>query len=73
MEKDLHLNIPEKVKRFSWRACVNGLPKMVNLQSRGINKGMLCPGCDGAPESISHALIGCEIAKEFGAAGRIAR
>ena len=24
---------------------------------------MLCPGCDGAPESISHALIECEVAK----------
>ena len=30
-KKIWHLNIPEKIKIFSWRAYVNGLPTMVNL------------------------------------------
>ena len=62
-KKIWHLNIPEKIKIFAWRACVNGLPTKVNLQTRGINVGVLCPGCDGVLETISHALIDCRVAK----------
>ena len=66
-----HLNIPEKIKFLAWQACVNGLPTKVNLQIRGISNGVLCPGCDRVPESISHALIECEVAKECGIVGKI--
>ena len=62
-KKIWHLNISEKIKIFAWRACVNGLPTKVNLQTRGINVGVLCPGCDGVLETISHALIDCRVAK----------
>ena len=62
-KKIWHLNMLEKIKNFAWRACVNGLPTKVKLQTRGINDGVLYPGCDGVPETISHALIDCEVAK----------
>ena len=58
-----HINIPEKIKIFAWRACVNGLPIVANLQARGINREMLCHYCDRELESISHALIRCDIVK----------
>ena len=58
-----HLNIPAKIKNFAWRACMDGLPTMVNLQKRGINSCNLCPSCTKEPEAISHALTSCDTTK----------
>ena len=55
-----HLNLPAKVKIFAWRACVNGLPTMEAICSRGISNNSGCPICEKAPESINHALLSCD-------------
>ena len=59
-KKMWQLKIPPKVKIFSWRACINGLPTCVNLRNRGIRNDALCFLCKKAPESTQHALILCE-------------
>ena len=59
-----HLKIPSKIRIFGWRACLNGLPTAENLKKRGINTSELCPCCEKEPESITHSLLRCEIAKK---------
>ena len=59
-----HLKIPTKFKIFGWRACLIGLPIAENLKKRGINTSELCPCCEKEPESITHSLLRCEIAKK---------
>ena len=57
-----HLNLPAKIKIFTWRACLNALPTMQNLRSRGVVVEEFCPLCNHSSESTSHALIHCEFA-----------
>ena len=58
-----HLEIPAKTKIFVWKACMDGLPMAaVNLKKRGINIDELYL-CGKGPESISHSLISCDIAR----------
>ncbi|KAK9986489.1 hypothetical protein SO802_031440 [Lithocarpus litseifolius] len=57
------LKIPQKLKIFAWRSCVNGLPTMLNLSQRGIHCSGFCPICDKALESTAHALLLCDHAK----------
>ncbi|KAK9984557.1 hypothetical protein SO802_034082 [Lithocarpus litseifolius] len=57
------LKIPQKLKIFTWRSCVNGLPTMLNLSQRGIHCSGFCPICDKALESTAHALLLCDHAK----------
>ena len=59
-KKMWQLKIPSKVRIFSWRACINGLPTHVNLRNRGIGIDALYPLCGKAPKSTQHALIFCE-------------
>ena len=56
------LKLPEKIKIFSWRACVNGLPMLTNLAAKGIQTSCVCPICDEEPKSLTHALISCDFA-----------
>ncbi|XP_075662987.1 uncharacterized protein LOC142632479 [Castanea sativa] len=58
-----HLHIPSKVRIFAWRACVDALPTMVNLQNRGIWENDLCPCCGKDSEMIFHSLVNCEVAR----------
>ena len=49
--------VPQKLKIFGWRTCVNGLPTMLNLSHRGIHCSNFYPLCDKAIESTVHALL----------------
>ena len=62
-KKVWHLNIPSKIRIFAWRACVDALLTMVNLQKRGIGENELCPCCEKDSETIFHFIISCEVAK----------
>ena len=55
-----HLNLLAEVKIFAWRVCVDDLPTMEAICSRGISNNGGCPICEKAPESIYHALLSCD-------------
>ena len=55
-----HLNLPAKIKVFAWRACVNGLPIMDAIFSKGISQNKICLVCGKEAENIDHALISCD-------------
>ena len=57
------LKVPNKVKTFVWRACFESLPKMVNLARRRVVLSNSCTSCNGEPETMIHALWGCEKVK----------
>ena len=54
------LRVPNKVKKFAWRACTNSLPTMENLLKRKVVQSALCSNCKREPENVVHALWGCE-------------
>ena len=56
------LKLPPKVKIFSWRACVNGLPVYVKMAEKGIHLSSDCPIFGEESESLTHALILCDFA-----------
>ena len=56
------LDLLEKVKIFAWRACLNGLPTLVNMHLRGLNANIFCPVCDEGIECLNHCLITCDFA-----------
>ena len=56
------LKLPAKVKIFAWRACVNGLPTMEKVCSRGISTSSDCPICGKELENVHHALLLCDFA-----------
>ena len=56
------LKLPPKIRIFSWRACVNGLPVRSKMATKGILTSCICPVCDEETENLSHALISCEFA-----------
>mgnify|MGYP003767730499 CR=1 FL=1 len=49
---------------FAWIACMNGLPTMLNLTTRGVNSSGFCPLCDKAIENLPHAFLHCDHAKQ---------
>ena len=53
------LKLPAKVRIFAWRACMNGLPTLLNLGKREVSIDALCPLCGKDFESTTHALIRC--------------
>ena len=56
------LKLLAKIKIFSWRACVNGLPVYAKMMEKGIQSGFDCPVCGEEPKSLLHALISCDFA-----------
>ena len=56
------LKLPPKVKIFSWRACVDGLPVYVKMAERGIHLDCDCPACGEEIEILTYALIVCDFA-----------
>ena len=56
------LRLPEKIKIFSWHACMNGFPVLTNLAAKGIQTSYVCSIYDEVPESLIHALISCDFA-----------
>ena len=59
-----HLNVPNKIKSFTWRAYKNILPTKDNLRRR---KGIdipTCEACGSGAESTGHVFQECEKAQE---------
>lgn len=54
------LKVPNKIKTFAWRACTDSLPTMENLVKRRVVQMPICSNCNKEPETVSHALWGCE-------------
>ena len=52
-------HVPNKIKIFSWRACLNILPTQANLARRRIVEGARCSTCQLEEESVLHVLWGC--------------
>ncbi|PWA74859.1 hypothetical protein CTI12_AA246610 [Artemisia annua] len=58
-------NIPGKVKIFAWKACMNLLPTVSNLMTKGLAPGSLsCVHCTAPMEDIKHALFLCNWARD---------
>ena len=58
-----HLSIPPKVHIFAWKLCLNALPTLLNLQSKGVVNCDICSTCGKEPETTSHVFLKCEVAK----------
>ncbi|KAL0442406.1 UNVERIFIED_CONTAM: hypothetical protein Slati_1963300 [Sesamum latifolium] len=56
--------IPNKIKVFVWRACLNALPTSANLSRRiqGFQAG--CPLCRTEKEDVMHVLALCPFARQ---------
>ena len=54
------LKVPNKVKTFAWRTCTESLPTLNNLARRKVVQSNVCLNCKRAPETVVHALWGCE-------------
>jgi ribonuclease HI len=58
------LNVPAKVKIFTWRALHGIIPCMCILANRHIESSGQCPLCEIAAEDIKHMLFTCDKARE---------
>ena len=67
------LRVPNKVKVFGWRACLNTLPTRANLVKRKIIHEDVCMLCSRESETGVHALWTCAVAKDVwaGSCGRL--
>ena len=54
------LKVSMKVKHFLWRACNDSLPTKFNPCKRKIVQDSTCSLCQREPETIFHALWGCD-------------
>ena len=51
-------NVPNKIKKISWRACLNILPTQANLARRRVVEEAWCNSCQLQDESVFHVLWG---------------
>ncbi|PWA63698.1 hypothetical protein CTI12_AA350970 [Artemisia annua] len=59
-------NVPGKVKIFVWRACMNLLPTISNLVTRGLVPNFFnCVHCSTPMENVKHALFLCDWARDI--------
>ena len=58
------LRMPNKIKVFGWRACLNTLPTRANLVRRKIIEEDVCLLCSRESETRVHALWDCAVAKD---------
>lgn len=58
------MRVPNKVKTFVWRACTESLPTLDNLAKRKVVPSNRHTSCNREPETVVHALWGCENVKE---------
>ncbi|KAL0399727.1 UNVERIFIED_CONTAM: putative mitochondrial protein [Sesamum radiatum] len=56
--------VPNKVKVFIWRACLNALPTGVNLRKRASICQVMCPLCGDGSEDVLHVLLRCPFASQ---------
>ena len=54
-----------RIKRFLWQCCHQSIPVRALLAERGMNISPICPMCNAAPETISHAFRNCLKAQSF--------
>lgn len=52
--------VPNKIKVFLWRACLNSLPTKVGLHKRKIVNNKICEQCWKEDEDEFHIVWGCE-------------
>ena len=57
-------NVPNKIKKISWRACMNILPTQANLARRRVVEEAWCSSCQLQDESVLHVLWGCGAAQD---------
>ena len=57
------LNVPPKVKLFTWRMCKKGLPMHYNLSKKGMSVNSFCFRCALARELVCHCLWNCPFVK----------
>ena len=55
---------PPKSINMVWRALSQCLPTKTILHAKRVPINLLCPVCDGAEESIVHALVSCPFADQ---------
>ncbi|XP_074352682.1 uncharacterized protein LOC141691828 [Apium graveolens] len=53
------IKAPAKVLNLIWRAASGLLPTLVSLSQKHVPVTTACPVCDGADETILHALVTC--------------
>ncbi|PWA79598.1 hypothetical protein CTI12_AA205230 [Artemisia annua] len=59
-------NVPGKVKIFVWRACMNLVPTINNLVTRGlVPNSFNCVHCSTPMEDVKHALFLCDWARDI--------
>ena len=58
------MKLPPKVKVFGWKLCKGWLPTTNTLAHRGMNVNASCFRCDLGPETIFHAIWGCDLARK---------
>ena len=58
------LQVPHKVRHFTWRACRGILPTKENLFRKGIQLDVCCEECKEDVEFVGHLLWSCSRAKE---------
>ncbi|XP_071739640.1 uncharacterized protein [Rutidosis leptorrhynchoides] len=57
--------VPQSLGIFTWRAVRNRILVRLELDKRGVDlESVRCPVCDNALESVSHAMLDYNLAKE---------
>ena len=59
------LRLPNKIKIFSWRACHEILPTVVNLTRRKVLNDDICSVCTREMESTIHAFWDCAAVQDI--------
>ena len=59
------LHLPPLVKVFLWRACRGCLPVLDVLRTRRLQLNPACPLCNWDSESVTHALLSCDKARDY--------
>ncbi|KAF4381365.1 hypothetical protein G4B88_030272 [Cannabis sativa] len=57
------MQLPPRMKLFSWRVCHNWLPAKTNLLHRGMHVNPICESCGNNAETLTHVLWSCAKSK----------
>ena len=60
------MKIPNKVKIFLWKCCVDAIPCCDELWKKKVRKNPNCIVCGEGKETIEHVLLLCEWTKGYG-------
>ncbi|XP_072079573.1 uncharacterized protein [Arachis hypogaea] len=53
------MQVPQKIKMFSWKACHNIIAVNANLYKKKLTKCPLCRICEEKEETVEHAILLC--------------